>query len=109
MTIGAALLTMRGLNLQTIIQIPFAKYRPASTTVSFCVTMPDVAVGLTLPRWNTRSLYSHPHRSSDIGTIGFFKLDASYCYYAEVFSENVDQLRLQITVSTVSCSSFGVC
>ena len=91
---------MRGVTLQTAVTVPFTKYRPSATTVSFWVEIPDVTVSLTLPRWNTRSLYSRPHRSSDIGRIGFFRLDASHCYYAEVHPENIDQLSLEFTVST---------
>ena len=74
------------------------KYRPETTTVSFLIESPDVQVRLSLPRWNTRSLYSTPHRNTDIGRIGFLRLDASYSYFAEVHPENIDQLKLSFTV-----------
>lgn len=67
--------------------------------MSFWIESPDVQVRLSLPRWNTRSLYSAPHRNSDIGRIGFLRLDASYSYFAEVHPENIDQLKLSFTVS----------
>lgn len=93
------LLSLRGTNLRTDISIPFTKYRPASTNVSFRIEGPDVAVGLTLPKWNTRSLYSRPHWYSDVGHIGLLHVDVSYCYHGDVHVENVDQLRVDITVS----------
>ncbi len=79
-------------------QIPFTKYRPDRSTVSFSLEAPDVAVRLALPRWNTRSLYSRPHRNSDIGRIGVLRLDATYCYFDAVHPENIDQLALKFTV-----------
>lgn len=58
---------------------------------------PDVGVRLSLPRWNTHSLYPIPHRT-DIGRIGNLHLNASYRYFAEVNPEHVDQLVLNFTV-----------
>ena len=93
-----ALLILRGMRMQNRVSIPFTKYRPSSTPVSFSVEAPDLSMSLTLPRWNTRSLYSRAHRNSDIGRIGLFRLDATYCYHADVHPENVDQLTLEFTV-----------
>ena len=95
---STALLTLRGMRLGINVSIPFIKYRPSSTNVTFRIEGPDVTVGLTLPKWNTRSLYSRPHRSTDIGRVAFIRLDVSYCYHAEVHPENVDQLCIEITV-----------
>ena len=81
------------------------QYRPETTTVSFCIESPDVQVRLTLPRWNTRSLYSAPHRNTVIGRIGLLRLDASYSYFAEVHPENIDQLKLSFMVSTLEYSA----
>ena len=83
------------------------KYRPEITTVSFWIEGPDVQVRLTLPRWNTRSLYSAPHRNTDIGRIGILRLDASYSYFTEVHSENIDQLKLSFTVRFLQILSYG--
>ena len=70
------------------------KFRPDATTVSFWIEGPDIQLRLMLPRWNTRSLYSAPHRNTDIGRIGSLRMDASYSYFAEVHPESVDQLKL---------------
>lgn len=92
-------MTLHGKNLRTNVTIPLAKYRPETTTVVFDIRGPDIELRLTLPRWNTRSLYSFPHRNSDFGRIGMFHLHASYSYFAEVHPENIDQLKLSIHVS----------
>ena len=99
-------MTLRGMRLSVNVSIPFVKYRPSSTNVSFRVEGPNVALSLTLPKWNTRSLYSRPHRNTDIGRIGFLRLDASYSYHAEVHPENVDQLCLEFTVWHLRSISF---
>lgn len=79
-------------------KIPLTKFRPVSTAVAFFMDAPDIAVSLSLPRWNTHNLYPGPHRS-DIGRVGKLCLDGSYRYYAEVHPEYVDQLVLDFTVS----------
>ncbi|KAJ3553006.1 hypothetical protein NM688_g3848 [Phlebia brevispora] len=96
-----ALLSLCGTNLQTNVSIPFTKYRPSATPVSFVIEGADVVVSLALPKWNTRSLYSRPHWNSDIGRVGYLRVDVSYCYHSEVRVENVDQLRLEITAKDV--------
>lgn len=96
-----ALLTLYGKKLQNQVSVPMMKYRPETTMVSFWIESPDVQVRLTLPRWNTRSLYSAPHRNTDIGRIGLLRLDASYSYFAEVYPENIDQLKLSFMVSAL--------
>ena len=95
----AAILTLYGKNLKTNVTSPMTKFRPETTKVSFWIESPDIQARLTLPRWNTRSLYSAPHRNSDIGRIGFLRLDASYSYFADVHPENIDQLKLAFQVS----------
>ncbi|KAL4251310.1 hypothetical protein ABKN59_005668 [Abortiporus biennis] len=101
-----ALLILRGNHFQNGVIIPLNKYRPASTEVSFWIDAPDISVSLTLPRWNTHSLYPTPHRS-DIGRIGRLELDASYRYFAEVHSEHIDQLRLNFSASDVVYKACG--
>ena len=103
-----ALLCLKGANLRTDVSIPFTKYRPASTNVSFRIEGPDLSVGLTLPKWNTRSLYSRPHWYSEVGNIGLLHVDVSYCYHTEVHLENVDQLRVDISVSNCYSTALTV-
>lgn len=95
----AALMTLRGARLRNTTLIPLTKYRPDLTVVSFWIEGADVRVSLTLPRWNTRSLYSAPHRNSDIGRIGLLRMDGSYTYYSDIHPENIDQLKLSFMVS----------
>ncbi|KAI0342100.1 hypothetical protein BDW22DRAFT_1358216 [Trametopsis cervina] len=102
-----ALLSLHGAILRQTVSIPLTKYRPDCTMVSFTTEAPDVMVSLTLPKWNTRSLYAQPHRSSSIGRIGRFQLDASYCYFGEVHPENIDQLKLMFAGTDVVYKACG--
>jgi hypothetical protein len=102
-------MVLYGKNLHTNVMVPLVKYRPETTIVSFNVEGPDVQVRLMLPRWNTRSLYSAPHRNTDLGRIGTFRLDGSYSYFTEVHPENLDQLKLSFKVSVhYFCSGTGL-
>ncbi|KAK7692730.1 hypothetical protein QCA50_004363 [Cerrena zonata] len=101
-----ALLTLHGARLVNSIRIPLTKFRPVSTAVSFTIDAPDVGVRLSLPRWNTHSIYPIPHRT-EIGRIGNFHLDASYRYFAEVHSEDIDQLILNFTLRDIAYKACG--
>ncbi|KAI0958666.1 hypothetical protein AcV7_004416 [Taiwanofungus camphoratus] len=101
-----ALLTLRGTYLNSGARIPFLQYRPEGTSISFWIEAPDIAVSLSLPRWNTYSLYPTPDRS-DIGRIGLLHIDSSYRYFAEVREENVDQLKLDFSARDVIYKAFG--
>ncbi|KAI0358672.1 hypothetical protein OH77DRAFT_1587674 [Trametes cingulata] len=101
-----ALLTLRGTHLSNGVHMPFNKYRPECTAVSFWFEAPDLNVGLSLPRWNISSLSSTPDRSR-IGRIGMLNMKGSYRYYAEVRPENVDQLNLDFSARDVVYKTFG--
>ncbi|OSD07084.1 hypothetical protein PYCCODRAFT_793525 [Trametes coccinea BRFM310] len=101
-----ALLTLRGTHLTNGIHMPFNKYRPEATTVSFWIDAPDVNVSLSLPRWNITSLYATPDRSQ-VGRIGMLSLKGSYRYFAEVKPEHVDQLKLDFSGRDVVYKGFG--
>ncbi|KZT11041.1 uncharacterized protein LAESUDRAFT_741340 [Laetiporus sulphureus 93-53] len=101
-----ALVTLRGTHLVNAIRIPLSQYRPEATTVSFWIEVPDVAVALTLPRWNTNSIYPTPDRS-DVGRVGVLTINGSYRYHAEVSDENIDQLKLDIRARDVVYKAFG--
>ncbi len=100
-----AFLSLYGALLKQTVTIPMTKYRPECTTVSFDLDAPDIGVSLTLPKWNTHSLFGKPHRSSELGRIGEFHIGMSYCYFSEVDPEHVDQLRLMFTVSPTTAVS----
>ncbi len=76
--------------------------------MSFLVEGGDVGVAITLPKWNTRSLYLKPHRSNDLVRVGRLQLKASYCYFSEVHAENIDQLELNFAVSDSMLVMFGL-
>ncbi|KAI0663325.1 hypothetical protein C8Q70DRAFT_1102776 [Cubamyces menziesii] len=101
-----ALLTLRGTHLTNGIHMPFNKYRPEATTVSFWIDAPDVNLSLSLPRWNITSLSPVPDRSQ-IGRIGMLNMKGSYRYFAEVKPEYVDQLKLDFSARDVVYKAFG--
>ncbi|PCH43678.1 hypothetical protein WOLCODRAFT_122406 [Wolfiporia cocos MD-104 SS10] len=101
-----ALLTLRGRYFTHALRIPLTQYHPEASTISFGIDAPDISVNLTLPRWNTHSLYPSPDRS-DISRIGFLALNASYRYHAEVHEDNIDQLQLHFAARDVVFKAFG--
>ena len=104
--VSTALLTLRGTRFSLGAHMPFVKYRPEASSVSFWLEVPDVYVDLSLPRWNTSSLYATPDRSQ-VGRIGMLNLHGSYRYYAEVKPDNVDQLKLDFAAKNVVYKAFG--
>ncbi|KAH9935463.1 uncharacterized protein B0H18DRAFT_1114206 [Fomitopsis serialis] len=101
-----AILALHGMRLSSVVQIPLVWYRPETTTVSFRLEIPDASVRLTLPRWNTYSLYPSPDRTN-VGRIGFLTLDGSYRYHADVREYNVDQLKLDFAARNIVYKAFG--
>ncbi|THH30793.1 hypothetical protein EUX98_g3395 [Antrodiella citrinella] len=101
-----ALVTLRGARLKNGVRIPLNRYRPMTTTVTFWLDGPTVNVFMTLPRWNSHTLFPSPHRSH-IGRVGHFFLDASFQYYADVSPENIDNLKLSITAHDVVYKGCG--
>ncbi|KAL1942384.1 hypothetical protein VTO73DRAFT_5986 [Trametes versicolor] len=101
-----ALLTLRGTHLSSGIHMPFNKYRPEATAVSFWIEAPDVNVDLALPRWNISSLAPTPDRNQ-VGRIGMLNMKGSYLYFADVNQSNVDQLKLDFSVRDPVYKTFG--
>ena len=101
-----ALLTLRGNHFTHGAYMPFTKYRPEATTVSFWIEARDVNVDLSLPRWNISSLYPTPDRSQ-VGRIGMLNMNGSYRYFAAIKQDNVDQLKLEFTGRDVVYKAFG--
>ncbi|KAH9929533.1 uncharacterized protein BXZ73DRAFT_47994 [Epithele typhae] len=101
-----ALLTLHGTHFTLGAQMPFTKYRPDVTTVSFWLEVPDVYVDLSLPRWNIFSMFATPDRSQ-VGRIGMLNMNGSYRYFAETKPDNVDQLTLNFTGRDLIYKAFG--
>lgn len=92
-----ALLTTRGAHLISTAEVPLNGFRQESTNISFVVDVPDPAVTLSLPRWNTNALHA-PRGGNSLAKIGSLRINGSYQYFAEVRKEHVEQLRLKFTV-----------
>ena len=91
------------------------KFRPSWTSFPFSIVAPDVTLSLTLPKWSTHRLQTM-EPITKLMTVGLLRLDGSYLYFSDVREENVDQLRLNITVRVFPrldfsplCSSCGIC
>ena len=89
-----AIFTIFGPKLTHKAYIPSNTYRQEATSIPFFLEVSDLSFVLSLPRWNTRAS-NHGNR---LGNAGFFRMDASYLYFAEVHPEYVEQLKLDITV-----------
>jgi hypothetical protein len=59
--------------------------------------VPDPAISLSLPRWNTNALHA-PKLGNSLAKIGLFCINGSYQYFTEVRKEHVEQLKLNFTV-----------
>ncbi|KAJ7072266.1 hypothetical protein C8F01DRAFT_1205872 [Mycena amicta] len=101
-----ALLTARGTRLRSATHIPSDNFRPESTTVTFSVEVPDIAVNLSLPRWNTWALHA-PKEGTSIGKVRILKFDGSYRYFSDVAEDHVEQLKLGITVRDITYKGVG--
>lgn len=92
-----ALLTTRGAHLISTIEVPLNAFRQESTKISFVLEVPDPAVSLSLPRWNTNALHA-PREGNSLAKVGFLRINGSYLYFADVRKEHVEQLKLKFTV-----------
>src|SRR5882724_6759288 len=90
-------MTMRGASLFITSKISSTVFRPEYTSIPFWVKIPGVNFSLTLPRWNTHSLYA-TSRTTDFGRLGFLRMNASFSYYSDTRPEHIDQLKLDIFV-----------
>ncbi|EEB93005.1 hypothetical protein MPER_08398, partial [Moniliophthora perniciosa FA553] len=101
-----AIFTLAGHRLKSQTTIPSNVFRPDSTNITFAIDIPDVSLNLSLPRWNTNALHS-PAEGSSLAKIASLSMDGSYLYYAEVREGNVEQLKLNLTASTVVFKALG--
>lgn len=93
-----ALLTLRGNMLRYRVEMPFAVFRPQCTRIPFCIEVPGVKLSLTLPKWNTHSIFASS-RTTDFCSLRFLRVDSSFMYYSKTLPGHIDQLRLDIIVS----------
>jgi hypothetical protein len=93
----AALVTIRGAHFKHEAEIPSNTFQPEATTIPFHVEAPNVSFGLSLPRWHTHALHA-PKEGNNLANAGFFRMDGSYRYFADVRGDNIEQLKLTVTV-----------
>ncbi|KAK7057149.1 hypothetical protein R3P38DRAFT_1162521 [Favolaschia claudopus] len=101
-----ALFTVRGTRLKNTTRIPSDTFRPEATTIPFSVEIPEVAVNISLPRWNTWALHA-PKDGHSIGKARLLKLDGFFQYFSEVRNEHVERLKLTITARDLAFKALG--
>ncbi|RDB25364.1 Protein CSF1 [Hypsizygus marmoreus] len=101
-----ALVTARGSYFHAKADILSNKFRPESTTIPFSLELPDVAISLSLPRWNTNALYA-PKEGNSLAKARIFCISGSYQYFAEVQKDYVEQLKLRITLHDIALRLLG--
>ncbi|CAA7261639.1 unnamed protein product [Cyclocybe aegerita] len=101
-----AMISLRGPHLKNSTTIPSNVFRPESTPIPFTVIAPDLSACFFLPRWNTHAL---PTLKDGIPlfTTELFQINASYRYFAEVHDENVEQLKLDISMKAPLYRMYG--
>lgn len=98
--------TARAPRLRCVATIPSNTYHPETSTIPFSIDVPDLAISVSLPRWNTQSLYNHS-KEQQVFHSRTFRLQASYDSWSEVRSDHIDQIKLDISLADVSFKSLG--
>ncbi|KAJ7096249.1 hypothetical protein C8R44DRAFT_371827 [Mycena epipterygia] len=101
-----ALLTVRGIRLKNVTEIPSDTFRPEATTIPFSIEIPDVTLNLSLPRWNTWALHA-PRDGSSLAKVRILRADGFYRYFSEVRDDHVEQLKLTLTVRDIAYKGLG--
>lgn len=66
--------------------------------IPFSVEIPDLIASVSLPKWNTQSLYNQG-KEQRVLRARLFCIQASYYNWAAIHPDKVDQLKLHISVS----------
>lgn len=91
--------------LRAVATIPSNVYLPEAMTIAFAVDAPELSVSMCLPKWNTQFLYGQG-KDCHILQTGKFCIDGTYHYWAEVHPDNIEQLRVAISVRQTPKSTF---
>jgi len=81
-----------------VVTIPLNSYRPEASLIPFLVEISDLIALVSLPKWNTQSLYNQG-KEQQVLRARLFRIQALYYNWAEVHPDKVDQLKLHISVS----------
>lgn len=102
-----AMVNLRAPRLWAITTIPSNVYLPEATTISFAVDVPDLSVCMCLPKWNTQFLYNQG-KEHHVLQAGKFRIDGTFHYWAEVHPDNIEQLKVAVSVRRLSLAFFHV-
>ena len=101
------MVNLRAPRLSAITTIPSNVYLPEATTISFAIDVPDLSVGMCLPKWNTQFLYNQG-KEHHVLQVGKSSVNGSYHYWAEAHTDNVEQLKVAISVRHLSLPFFHI-
>jgi hypothetical protein len=101
-----ALLMLRGHRFKVESVIPSNRYRPDFTDINFSLEIPGVTITMFLPRWHTHALYS-PEGGNSVADCSHAKVDGLFRYYSEVKDDNIDHLKLNITLKNTAIHLIG--
>lgn len=102
-----AMVNLRAPRLWATTMIPSNVYLPEATTISFTIDVPDLSVCMCLPKWNTQFLYNQG-KEHHVLQVGKSSINGSYHYWAEAHPDNVEQLKVAISVRRLSLAIFHV-
>lgn len=89
--------SIHGARAKNTTTIPSNVFRPEKVSIAFDLEAADPSLYLSLPRWNTNALHL-PKEGNSLAKLGLFRLGGTYLYFADVREDNVEQLKLTITV-----------
>ncbi|SCV73833.1 BQ2448_6263 [Microbotryum intermedium] len=101
-----ALLFAHGPRLTGTALIPSDKYGMDCSVIPFHILFIDLALGMSLPNWNTHSAFVTP-RTSTFATAPELTIDGSYRFYAGAHPDHVERLALDVACHDVIFKTLG--
>ena len=95
------MVSLRSPRLWVTATIPSNVYLPEATTIPFTVDIPSASICMSLPKWNTQFLYNLGKEHRVLQAIKF-RIDGTYHYWAEVHPNNIEQLKIAMSVRDLS-------
>ncbi|KAG8862253.1 hypothetical protein FRB96_001832 [Tulasnella sp. 330] len=95
-----------GTSLDAQVKVPSDKFRPNHSAILFSFELPDAAIAMSLPDWNTHTIFAKS-RPVPLGSIGSVRLDCSYTSCAEVRDDNVEKLSLDLKGRNLLFRAYG--
>ncbi|SGY18835.1 BQ5605_C014g07488 [Microbotryum silenes-dioicae] len=101
-----ALLFAKGPRLTGTASIPSDKYRMDCSAIPFHILFTGLALGMSLPNWNTHSAFL-TERTSTFATAPELTIDGSYRFYAGAHPDHVERLALDVACHDVVFKTLG--